>query len=104
MAQRIPWPVGPAWRQTIALDGVIYLLRARWNEIGEFWSMDLATRDDIPLVNGIKITGGALLTSRHADRRLPTGWFVVVSNIECGCTPGRQDMKDNARLIYVSAV
>ena len=104
MAVRIPWPNGAAWRQTIALEGAIYQLRARWNEIGDCWVMDIATRDNTPLVNGIKITGGVLLTARHADRRLPGGYFVVVSNEACGCTPGRDDMRDNARLIYVPAV
>jgi hypothetical protein len=45
-----------------------------------------------------------LIGARIADNRLPPGYFVVVGNDECGCTPRRDDMAENARLIYVSAI
>lgn len=104
MHYRIPWPEGAAWRQSIAIDGRVYKLSARWNEVGEFWAMNIDLRDGTPLVHGVKITTGALLTARHADNRLPPGYFIVLTSSDCGCTPGRDDMKKSARLIYVSPV
>lgn len=101
---RIPWPDGPAWQQTITLDGRVFRLSARWNEIAEAWFMDIGTRAGEAIIAGIKITGGVLIGARFADNRLPPGYFVVVENAECGCTPGRDDMRGNARLIYVSVV
>jgi hypothetical protein len=101
---RIPWPDGAAWQQTIALDRRIYRLTARWNEIANAWFMDIATRDGSALLNGVKVTQGVLIGARIADNRLPPGYFVVVGNDECGCTPRRDDMAENARLIYVSAI
>lgn len=104
MAQRIPWPAGAAWRQSVALDGRVFRMTARWNEVGGHWSFDLMTRENDPILRGVKVTMGTLLTSRIADDRLPRGWFVVVTNDQCGCTPGRDDMVGNAELIYVPAV
>lgn len=104
MAVRVPWPQGASWRQSVALDGRVFRMAARWNEIDEFWSLDILTRENEPIVRGIKIVTGALLTSRYADDRFPRGWFVVVKNDACPCAPGRDDMAGNAELIYVSAI
>jgi hypothetical protein len=101
---RIPWPDGAAWQQTITLDRKVYRFTARWNEIAEAWFMDIATRAGDMILSGIKITGGVLISARYADPRLPPGYFVVIENAECGCTPRRNDMRENARLIYVSAL
>lgn len=103
-AFRIPWPDGAAWQQTIALDRRIYRLTARWNETADAWFVDIALRDGTALLNGAKIVQGVLIGARIADNRLPPGYFVVVANDACGCTPRRDDMAENARLIYVSAI
>lgn len=95
----IPWPDGASWRQSVALDGRVYRLSAQWNEIGDYWSLDIATRENDPILQGIKIVGGVLLSARIADDRLPRGWFVVTAD-----KPGRDDMQMNAELLYVSAV
>lgn len=104
MAVRIPWPQGASWRQSVALDGRVFRMAGRWNEVGAFWSIDILTRENEPVVRGVKIVDGVLLTARYADDRLPRGWFVVVKNVACPCAPGRGDMAENAELIYVSAV
>ena len=104
MAVRIPWPDGPSWQQTIALDRRVYRLEARWNEIARAWFMDIATSGGDNLMTGIKIVQGVLIGARVAESRLPPGYFVVVGNDACGCTPRLDDMRENARLIYVSAI
>ena len=104
MALRIPWPDGPSWKQNVALDGRVYKISARWNEIAEAWFFDISTRSGSAILNGNKVVEGVLIGARIADNRLPPGYFVVVRNEECGCTPKRDDMRDNARLLYVSAV
>lgn len=101
---RIPWPKGPAWRMSVALGGKVYRMAAHWNEVGEYWSLDILTQEAQPIVRGVKITAGCLLTSRFADERLPRGWFVVALFGGCGCIPGRNDMGTNAELLYVPAV
>jgi hypothetical protein len=103
-AVRIPWPTGPSWQATVALDRRSYRIAGRWNGEAGAWFFDLATIDNVPLMTGAKIVQGVLIGARLADNRLPPGYFVVVGNDACGCTPGRDDMAENARLIYVSAV
>lgn len=95
----IPWPTGPSWKQSVPLDGIVYRLAARWNEIGEYWSFDISSKDNEPILQGIKVVGGALLTSRIADDRLPPGWFVVTTD-----RPNEEDMMINSELLYVSAL
>ncbi|MBT8411775.1 MAG: hypothetical protein KJP02_08265 [Octadecabacter sp.] len=102
--RRIPWPTGPAWRQSVTLDSRVYRMAAHWNEVGGYWSMDLLTREAEPIVRGVKIVAGCLLTARLADSRLPPGFFVVTVASGCDCAPGRNDMGVNAELIYVSAL
>lgn len=95
----IPWPDGASWRQSVALDGRVYRMAAKWNEIADCWTLDISTRENDPILQGVKIVGGVLLTSRIADDRLPRGWFVVTAD-----KPGRDDMVMNSELLYVSAV
>lgn len=102
--RRIPWPDGPAWKQEVTIDGSVYRMRGRWNEIGEFWSFDLLTRSERPIVVGVKVVLGALLTFRLVDERLPSGAFVVVAGGDCPCIPRRHDFEANARLVYLDAV
>jgi hypothetical protein len=96
----IPWPDGAAWQQSVVLSGRVYRMAARWNEIAEAWFLDLSDGDGIPLANGLKMTGGAMITARLADPRLPPGYFAVV--FPGGDTPGRDDMQGRARLTYVA--
>jgi hypothetical protein len=101
---RIPWQPGPSWRISATLSGRIYKLVANWNEVGAFWSLSILSRDNEPLVQGVKLTAGALLTARLPDRRLPQGYFVVTTTTALTAPPGRDDMGTNAELIYVPAV
>lgn len=104
MTQRIQWPAGSDWRQEVTLSGRVYRLQAAWNELGEFWSMDILTRTAEPIVMGIKIVLGVAMTARLADERLPPGVFVVVTNDPLGGRPGRDDFVASARLLYVPTV
>ena len=101
---RIPWPQGASWRQSVTLSGRIYKLVANWNEVGEFWSLSILSRDNLPLQEGEKLTAGALDSARFPDRRLPQGYFVVTTTTALTAPPGRNDMGTNAELIYVPAI
>lgn len=101
---QIPWPSGASWTQEVAIDGRVYRMAGRWNEIGEFWSFDFLTLNREPIIMGIKVTLGRLLTRQAFDDRLPAGDFLVVTNDETPGRPLRDDMVTNARLIYVPTV
>lgn len=106
MADRIPWPDGAAWRGETVIEGVPYRFRGRWNVVGEFWTLDILTGDDVPLAIGEKVTLGKVLFARVADPRLPTGSIVAVAtDNRTPSLPGRDDFASGrARLIHVPLV
>jgi hypothetical protein len=104
MDKVIRWPEGPAWRQQVTIENRVYIMRAYWNTVGEFWVFSLATANDEPILSGVKVVQNVDFFDRSTDERLPSGSLLLVTNLSCGCTPGRNDLDDNARLLYVSAI
>jgi len=76
----IPWIGGAAWRQEIAIQRRTYVLRARWNQEASAWTLDIADRNERPIVNGIRLVCGQFLTRLHVDERLPDGDFIVIGS------------------------
>lgn len=102
--KNIPWPEGASWTMSIAIEQRVYRLSARWNEVGEFWSLDILTRTDDPISLGNKVVRGALITARISDERLPSGSFLVLAPGSEDRTPGREAFIKGARLIYAPAI
>lgn len=99
MAQEIRWLPGPDWSQQVSLDGRVYQLRARYNVTSDRWFLDIRTRSGSPLLLGVKLVRGELLLRLHPDERLPLGELFIAGSAE----PNRNNMGEDARLIYLTA-
>ena len=86
----------------MVMDGRQYQLVGRWNDNG-FWTLDILTATAEPILLGRKVELGMDLIGRYTDDRLPSGKLFVVSTTK-GRTPQFNDMRENARLIYVRPV
>lgn len=59
-------PLSPkAQRLTIALSGITYKLNLFWNNESSCWIMDIADKDDVPMVSGIPLVTGSDLLAQY---------------------------------------
>lgn len=97
----IPFQSGASWSQQIEIEKRFFNIRVQFNIIGRFWTIDISTLENEPIMSGVKLVLGVDFFSAIADPRLPPGHLFVFANAGCGCTPGRFDFNSNAWLVYV---
>lgn len=96
MASEIPFINSPDFQFEVSLDGIVYLMRLRWNHIAAFWYMDLLTRARTPLVYGTKLTSECPLLAEQAGDLIPKGEFYVFGET----TEFLSFVKQQAQLVY----
>lgn len=87
----IPTIAVPFYTQTVALDGINYLLEFRFNSRENTWRMGISLPDGTVLANGIKIVSNFLLLQKYADDRLPQGEIIALSSGPDDSPPGLND-------------
>ena len=92
-----------AFRITVQLDGVTYRLRFSWNGRVAAWMIDLLTSADVPIVTGVQLVGDWDLFGRFIGDALPKGRLVLVDTSGKGAAPGRYELWDRVKLVYVPA-
>ncbi len=96
----IPMSDYPAFTQNVVLDGNTYRFSFSWNGRGEFWSMDIADANNIPLLSGIRLVILFPLLAQHKEDGLPAGQiFVLDTNPNTAfIEPGRHDFTSGRKL------
>lgn len=98
MAVQIPWQNGADFQFEIALDRFVYLMRLRWNDVGQSWAMDLLTRSKTPLVLGTRLTKAVDLLHGYVGEFAPPGSMFVL-----GQEPEFRSFVDGAsHLVYLT--
>lgn len=99
----IQWRDLADFTQSIKLEGVVYSLRARWNSVNEYWTIDLYDRNGNALIIAHKLVLATDILARYPSENLPAGSLYVV-DISNQNDPlqkvGRDDMGVNAVLVY----
>jgi hypothetical protein len=96
MTSEVPFIDAPDFQFEISLDGIVYLMRLRWNHIANAWFMDLSTRARTPLVFGTKLVAKCPLLAEQAGDLIPKGEFYVVGEP----TDFYSFLKAQAQLLY----
>lgn len=78
---------------TTVIEDTVYNLRQLWNTIG-FWTIDILTKDGIPLVTGIKIISGLFILKQYAN--IPFD-LKINSTVD----PSRFDIEDHILEVYI---
>lgn len=102
-AQIIPWRNFADFRQTLKLGGVVYSMRARWNTVREYWTIDLYDKNGAALLLGQKLVFNTDLLARYQDTRLPPGRLFCIyagNGAQKLNKIGRNDIGTNVLLIY----
>ena len=85
---------------TIAVDDKEYLLHMSYNMSEDSWSMGLLTKDNVPIISGMKIVPNYWINEFYRQADMPKGNFIVQSPKD---TVGRYDFRDGiAKMLYFS--
>jgi len=96
----IPFKEAAQWREQIELSGITYTLRFKWNAMNEFWSMDVLSGNDEPVIYGVKVVVNWNLLEQYAMTDKPAG-DIVCQNIIGGTEKITRDaMSTVAQLLY----
>lgn len=85
---------------TTTLDGVRYVIDARWNERGQVWTFDLTRESDqVLLLAGVSMLSGQDLLAPYA---LGIGGLVVTDLSNNSTDPGPDDLGDRAAVVFLN--
>lgn len=103
MPSIIPFvPGDPLQIASVPLDGVTYVLRARWNTTDVAWYLDAWERDGTtPIAFGIKLVLGVRLGSTYNHVLFAAGMFLLPLT-DNGFDPGLNDLGGNVLLVHMT--
>jgi hypothetical protein len=104
MASIVPFvPSDPLQLVSVALDGVTYVLRARWNTTDNAWYLDAWERDGTtPIAFGLKLVLGVRLGSTYSHALFAAGMFMLPLD-DTGIEPGFADLGSRVLLVHMTA-
>lgn len=97
MSVEIPMKDLPSFTEEVTLDSTPYILKFDYNSRDAAWFISFYSREQTPLVTGIKLILFSELISSYPDRGLPLGELWVLDPTENQLPPGREDFT-NGRL------
>lgn len=92
-----------AYSFKIDLDGAIYTLSFRFNQRMQRWFMDIATEDEIELINGIELLTDVILNNQYVVNGAPPGFFICEDTTGESKIAGVDDLGNDVRLLYQEA-
>ena len=101
--QIIPFKEPAAWEAQITLTDVIFNLRFKWNALNAYWVMSIYSRNDEPILLGVKVVVNWNLTGQFVTVGMPDG-DIVCQNVLGGFQKiMRFDMGEIDELFYYEA-
>ena len=98
--QIIPFKDPSKWSMQLAIEGVNYFFKFRWNALNKFWVMGIYDGSNIPLISGIKIVPDFDLTEQFVTSGLFTGDIFCLAIMDIFDRIQRYDMGRKAELFY----
>lgn len=100
MSAIIPWGTDPAFEQTVLLSRRPYVLRAKWNVLHEYWTLDIEAQDGTLLLAGAKLVLEVEILRRFQRDDLPPGFLLPVAIAGSVDRIGRNSIGQNVSLVY----
>lgn len=80
MIYTIPFVDLPSFTEEITFGDTPYILTFNWNNRGEFWTLDIADREQNDLLTGMKLTNQNEIFRLFSTENLPRGSLYIVDN------------------------
>ncbi len=91
----------PSQKMEVAIGSVVYGLKTQWNTRESSWSLGFLSRDDVPIIDGLKMSLNYELIDRFADERLPDGLLVAFDSTGRKTKIDRFDLGDSVQLLFI---
>ena len=93
----------PAYDIQTELDGVLYTLGFSFNARANYWVMDISDANGTPILMGLRVISGWLLSDRFVMENLPPGDFFVFDTSGKNADPTQDDFGTTKLLMYADA-
>lgn len=90
----------PSHSLRITLEGTVYTLRFRWNERTCCWIMDIASSEDVDIVNGIAVLTNVDMIGHIRRDDIPPGIFIAFDETGQQRDPDRETFGNEVKLFY----
>ena len=90
----------PHYTFQCTLDNLVYNFEVRWNTDWSYWTFDMLTLTNAPLLYGIKILLSYPLIRRFFIPALPGGEIMAVDTTNTLERVGRNDLGNSVQLVY----
>lgn len=102
----IPAPTSgdPDVSMRVPIDGATYAVRWLWNTRDRVWTFSMWDPDGAPLVAGVRVVNGALLSVYADHTRAPRYPIIVVDPTGKGGEPAIDTIGTQFKVVYVSPV
>lgn len=102
MAYKIPLRALPAYTLDVSLEGSAYKFRVKWNYRGQYYTLDVLTKEGVDIVAGMKLALNAQILLAHPGLGLPPGELFVVDTSGSNDVISEQDIEDRIDLVYLT--
>jgi hypothetical protein len=85
----------------VELGGIVYSMRLMWNEEDDTWILDIGTKEEEPLINGIPLIAGADLLAQYGYLNIGNGGYLYcVTDGQPYEKPTKDNLGSNAHLAW----
>lgn len=93
----------PAYDFQIELEGVLYGLSFSYNTRAGWWVMDILDVNEEPVLMGVRMITGWLMTERFVMEGKPPGDFFILDTSGKNEDPGQNDFGTTKLLMYADS-
>lgn len=104
MAVIIPIKDNPNHTLLIELESKMYKFWFKFNVLGEFWTMDIYSEDDVLLLAGVKLVANYPLIFANKNILLPPGDFICEISDVAASIVRDSFSSGKAKLLYLAEV
>lgn len=99
----LPLVSDPYYKFSITLDGTTYIINVKWNDVHEFYVIDILDSAEAPIIYGIKLTLNAELIRRYNGKGVPPGAMMVIDSSGRLKRIAFDSFDTTAKLVYIPA-
>lgn len=91
------------YRLVVPIDGLVYLLDARWNTVDNAWYFDMYEEDESPVMINVKVLLGVRIGRVNAHPFLDTHVISVLDTSSTSTEAGFGDLGGRVQVVVTSA-
>lgn len=92
----------PEYTLDVSLEGSAYKFRVKWNHRGQYYTLDILTKEGVELVAGMKMALNTAFLRRHPGRGLPPGELTLTDPAGDNSVITFENTENRVQLVYTT--